>query len=107
MIGSLNMSTNGVSDGAAGTTGHWVDTSNLEAPYTIFIAAAGVGDTYQIMVANGPTAPADATDGNAYGSVLNAANSVAKITENYNFVKAKKTAGTQTSIPYLFGVAHK
>lgn len=93
--------------GAGTSTGNWIPVEALDIPYTIHFMGSGAGDTYQLYVSNEPTQPGDATDRATLGAVINADNTMKVVTEPYRFIKAKKTAGTQSSQAYIFGTAKK
>jgi hypothetical protein len=101
-VGSQNLySDNGT------TTGNWIDVSELEVPYTVFIRASGAGDTYQLMGSNEDPQPANATDGALVGSAINTALSLTTISAPLKWLKAKKTASSTATQPWLFGYRHK
>jgi hypothetical protein len=107
LVTAIGAGSQSVSFDTATTTGNWIDVSELEVPYTVHIRAAGAGDTYQVYGSCEDPQPANATDGIAVGSVLNAANATLSITTPYRWLKAKKTAHTTNTQPWLFGVRRK
>lgn len=81
--------------------GTWIYAGQFNVPLSILFEGTFGTDSFQIMVKNDDTIPADATDGVNYGAAVTVVGFKA-VTETYKWIKVKKTAGTAAITVTLF-----